>query len=89
MTTKGTYLNAALRLERGEYRGCCAAICETERPGGPCNCEDDGSLQKRFAAIFMPRKPDARKGYWWGDDDRDSRILALCFMAAMVEAGDA
>lgn len=45
---------------------------------------------KRFS-IFKP--PRASYGWWWfghpGEpDNREQRILALCFAAAMAEAGD-
>lgn len=53
--------------------------------------------RRKYSAVFRPEKPDDPAGiFWWRDCGchgtrryRDPRILALCFMAAMVEAGDA
>jgi hypothetical protein len=47
------------------------------------------ALAARYEAAFKPDEPISMG--WWtlGKDGRDCRILALCFMAAMVEAGDA
>ena len=46
---------------------------------------------ERYSKLFSPRKvndPDVAWGAEW-DDIHGCRVLALCFMAAMVEAGDA
>ena len=46
------------------------------------------ALKARYKALFSPNADD--DDYWDGwDDAQNERILALCFMAAMVEAGDA
>lgn len=41
--------------------------------------------------VFWPtaRRPSPRK-YWWpvSEEGHDCRILACCFLAAMLEAGD-
>jgi hypothetical protein len=45
-----------------------------------------------FERVFRPKSVYAYWGDEWGcnhDERRNIRILALCFMAAMVEAGDA
>lgn len=43
-------------------------------------------LQNRYKDVFCP-KWHYGGSFWW--DNADDRIVALCFMAAMVEAGDA
>lgn len=49
------------------------------------------SLFKKFQKLFQPRRLPASGG-WWGDvdnqDKQGARILGLCFMAAILEAGD-
>jgi hypothetical protein len=70
------------RYTRGS---CCWAIYIVKDPNskqmfGP-NDEDCSALKRVFA-------PGSREAFWMGDDD-EVRILALCFMAAMVETGDA
>ena len=41
----------------------------------------------RYETMFRPEGDDL---YWHGwEDAHNERVLALCFMAAMVEAGDA
>ena len=83
------YRKAARRIERGENLTACFAIeavtniAYTQEP-----------LCDRMRSIFAP---DSEKLYWLGGivdgnhdhGDKQGRILALCFMAAMVEAGDA
>ena len=45
------------------------------------------ALRHRYANVFQP----SDRMVWWthGKSGHDARVLALCFMAAMVEAGDA
>jgi hypothetical protein len=93
------YRKAAKLMESMAYHdltrdSCCWAIALAKDPDVNI-LEDGGDAQsKRMKAVFAPRAP---AGYWlmdeeipsWSDDQTDHRILALCFMAAMVEAGDA
>lgn len=57
-----------------------------------CMVGEVGGLQRRvdYAEMFRPEghPPDGSWGVLWDDIDA-CRVLALCFMAAMVEAGDA
>lgn len=46
--------------------------------------EDHPALQ-----MFTPPRLSTGGGFWHGRTGRDARVLALCFMAAMVETGDA
>jgi hypothetical protein len=77
------YLRAAEALELREACGCCAALYNN---GGKSELEP-------FKAVFEPASyPDP---YWMGlckchtDENIPFRVLAMCFMAAMVERGDA
>lgn len=58
----------------------------------------DGEERQIFEELFSPESTDERDlrplangwyGPWHDDEARNARVLALCFMAAMVEAGDA
>ena len=71
---------------------CCWAIRLTKKPSRPsmwCATDRHCRAMKR---VYAPRQ---WHGYWMeieGESRADAhnrRILALCFMAAMVEAGDA
>jgi hypothetical protein len=70
----------------GEHKACCTAIIDTAPP------DIEKELLSGLATYFRP--DDIKPGEYWfgeptGSDARKVRILALCFMAAMVEAGDA
>lgn len=86
------YRDAAAYLFRRNPKvwwGCCDAINKVTT-GDPCIRSAQEAV---FAAYFKPE--NTNYVYWggqWSDDSRERhacRILALCFMAAMVEAGDA
>jgi hypothetical protein len=93
-TKAGIYLRAAEIMASGEsvaVGSCCWAIALAKDPEVmmlPHYDEDSRALKM----IYAPR---GRAGYWLrniGDSEAErhnGRILALCFMAAMVEAGDA
>ena len=77
------YLRAAESLETRDACGCCAALYNS---GGKQEMEP-------FKAVYEPGY--FSDPYWMGlckchtDENIPFRVLALCFMAAMVEAGDA
>lgn len=78
------YREAARRCETEATWGACIYIFfaghgDTEI--GPWHEDPEVEI---FRAMF---KPEDAGSLWW--EDNDPRILALCFMAAMVEAGDA
>ena len=88
----GIYLRAADMIASRDVRGCCDALGlaegETHPTDGAGCCLD--VVAKAFSDMFRP--PEV-VGFWWGDtfdtEEQNQRTLALCFMAAMVEAGDA
>ena len=72
--------------------GACWAITSIVEPTKLCNAEpdDDESWPAPVALFRKMFKPEGLHGrWWWNGGENDGRILALCFMAAMVEAGDA
>lgn len=77
------YLRAAEDLELKVVCGCCAALYNN---GGKSEMEV-------FKGLYEPQK--TLEPYWMGsckcitDKNIPFRVLAMCFMAAMVEAGDA
>ena len=76
------YREAAKRLEDGRgIFGCCAAI---QHSGGE-GYLPGGAHGKKMYGVY----PEGMRGGWGPYGDNGARILALCFMAAMVEAGDA
>src|SRR5690349_16044648 len=64
---------------------------EADRP--PPHIVTPSSYRTHYDDLFRPGTPCAiRWGDYWGDTPEESnrcRALGLCFMAAMVEAGDA
>lgn len=79
------YRNAARKVERGLAGGCCLAICNSYTGSTNCICQGGHPLSDDFKALF---KPERAQEYWWGEPDEKhagARVLALCFMAAMVE----
>ena len=97
------YLDAAKLFEDGKVKdtgqGACSAIAEAMNPTIHHSLAYDKERHAEkspvhdFTAIFSPND-DAR--YYWGDgwgdtqeERNNARVVALCFMAAMVEAGDA
>lgn len=88
------YRNAARHLERFHGYACltieeqgisCSAFCKKFKP----------TIREANEAVPLPDRSwrkdetDGAWGFFWGDDSHDCRVLAVCFMAAMVEAGDA
>ena len=90
------YLKAARLIEsrEGVYSyGCCFAIAWSELPHvrsfNRATLEDyTTAAQQRFSAIFKPILRETHEYWWIEDEEMDARILALCFAAAMAEAGD-
>ena len=89
---KNAYLRAAELLGREGMRGtwgCCDVISEAVMGDPVTNCHQ----RKAFEFLFRPKHSALM--YWgelWGEkarEVREVRILALCFMAAIDEAGDA
>ena len=83
------YRDAAQGMEYGimGMGWSCWAICDAAKL--PCYGDDESppSVVKRYERVFSPHRQHV---HLWADDwSHDERILALCFMAAMVEAGDA
>lgn len=83
MKRAAIYLKAAERIETFESCGCCDALINSQ-----------GSAEERiFSALFKPRGRHGME-YWMGpcvcdsDENVGFRVLAMCFMAAMAEAGD-
>jgi hypothetical protein len=81
------FRHAAKAVEDGQWCSCCNAINFST---------DSTSFAERMNEAFKNYfKPDGAGLWWWGGcacrmtSTRGPRVLALCFMAAMVEAGDA
>jgi len=87
------YLMASEYIERGIHMQCCCAIARAE-----LSHWTRSEICKSFTTMFFPAPPINRVnwGHEWGnkyeeyggEDARACRILALCFAAAMAEAGD-
>jgi transcription elongation factor Elf1 len=81
------YHAAAESIERQRHCGCCSAIRNND-------ARNNFKEVDIFSDWFKPSKEDTL-AYWFGkcscetQDNVPVRVLALCFMAAMVEAGDA
>ena len=76
------YRKTAQFIEQRGQGACCYSLSK---------CGARGNEHMNFAAFFKPQNCGP---YWWGvpswePNYHGPRILALCFMAAMVEAGDA
>ena len=88
-TAATVYREAARRIERGEVDhndgACCVALRTNYEYEVPGFSADD---------FYYAFKPNSASSMWWGrhfgseDEQRECRILALCFMAAMCDAGD-
>lgn len=84
------YRDAARHLELGDT-GCfvqsCRASCCVLRNTA---CDDEVVVYREY---FMHDGHHEQNGWWnigiHSDENSGARILALCLMAAMVEAGDA
>jgi hypothetical protein len=75
-------------IKQDAIRGCCFAIAQADGSG-----DYTSQNQKSFHDLFEP--DDHGDGYYFEQIStdqpvrRECRLLALCLMAAMVEAGDA
>ena len=79
--------NAENRSVRDRH-GACIEIHRLNKIG---EWSSEDPLAQQFRMIFNNPRASVRDVliWQWSDADQDERILALCFMAAMVEAGDA
>ena len=78
------FLEAARRLAEREQTPdteCFCSCCAIEFVGG-------AREKNRYSALFNPLNGNTFWGLNWPRPSQ-CRVLALCFMAAMVEAGDA
>lgn len=88
------YREAANIVECGIDAHSCHAIYRATGLGVPDEWEKrlPCSDADEYDELFRPDDPGAWGESWgicWGDERHDCRVVALCFMAAMVEAGDA
>jgi hypothetical protein len=66
----------------------CWAICKVAGLEPYDAADTPPLIVRQYERIFSPYAP--KHEHWWGHGwNHDDKILALCFMAAMVEAGDA
>lgn len=88
------YREVARDLEIHETYACNAL----EDAGLPCDtfCKKfRPTVREANEGVRLPHRrwtkaeTDGAWGFFWGDDSHGCRVLAICFMAAMVEAGDA
>ena len=88
------FLRAAERTYVEAKWGACVYISggETHHDHLPVEAWQAHPEVLAFSLLFRP-DGFGDLGLWWesGDEDADNaaRVIALCFMAAMVEAGDA
>ena len=90
------YLRAARIVERGNMTNAahgyaCNAI-EVAQKRDPYDFCDMSPATLAFREVFDPGVRGSMTGFFGPMElaiNRDRRVLALCFMAAMVEAGDA
>ena len=81
----GLYREAARIFERREYNlGSCLLIGKVA--GVPGGYDSNHPLIKSYTNVF---KSAGFNDWTFEDHGYDERATALCFMAAMVEAGDA
>jgi len=68
----------------GQVRFSCCAIAEAEGIFPEWNsCQKHSDQANRYRYVF-----DGEFSMYYSDEGREERILALCMMAAIVEAGD-
>lgn len=89
------YREAAKQGAEGAIDGACVWIAwAQDKDGGAYFCDP---LVEEYSGLFKPG-PGVYWGELWADNihnprpdpaTRECRVLALCFMAAIVEAGDA
>jgi hypothetical protein len=87
------YEEAAEIIEQKEALGCCAALSMADRFEAPAF----EALVMEDVFLDIEANPDQRTGYWMAEfgerggapEVNERRILALCFMMALIETGDA
>jgi hypothetical protein len=77
------YRKAAKLVEDMECSYACEAIGEVMDCIGFAHEQDHPALR-----LLKPQRLSTCGGYWHSDNGRDARVLGLCLMAAIVEAGD-
>ena len=78
-----------IQNERAHLGYSCAAVQEAATGGADGCVAHQHRLTREYESTFSPRINDS--GCAWGEqwpDRKECRILALCFAAAMAEAGD-
>ena len=91
-TDVAVYRGAARLMELGFHDYACNAIWTASHPRKEWRYPDERDrhpLVVKFTEYFKPERNDTVA--WFGEAGRGRRrrIIALCMMAAMVEAGDA
>jgi len=79
MKLSKVFRNASRAIELGKNVYCCTAIDDATWFGDP----DRLPALYYFNDLF---KPTRNRTYWWPQHDRDSRVVALCFAAAIAES---
>lgn len=87
------YLKAAQKIHDGELLYCCEAIaCVLEHTEPSSTCLACAYRLGELPSFNDWFKPPNERAYWWGEkatpESQQARMLSLCFMAAMAEAGD-
>lgn len=89
------YLRAAQMVETGHEVFTCRAVQEVTTGTGDGCISFPNIATDAYRRMFYPgewqERPYANNPHWangWGADKNNCRILALCFAAAMAEAGD-
>jgi hypothetical protein len=84
------YREAARLIENDKMDYSCCAIAEAQGIFDEWNrSKAESALVDGYADVMGSFKEAGGFCCGWTDDGRDERVVALCFMAAMVEAGDA
>lgn len=89
------YIDIAGKIERDEARFTCCEIWGALQATGMQKEDAYKDISYvSYAELFSPNGHQVGLAWWLPedmafDDRQDWRVLALCFMAAMVEAGDA
>ncbi len=92
---RALYLDIAERLEAGRCRYTCYEIWQSLQKAGveyPMHYKDVSYVS--YAELFSPDGHHEGRAWWLTEiepeeEKMDWRVTAMCFMAAMVEAGDA
>lgn len=88
MTRSQVYTRAAeIMADEGHPFHCCHAIAKAINglSATDYNSGDlDGEYKKRIEEFSHYFQPDYKPIWWWPNHVREERVLALCFMAAIV-----